>query len=156
MLLSYPALAHPFFFVMRIEAQSMQAALVSLAAAGANSGQIAETAVKKWRELDAVLSPIVGQHGVAALYKRALHLIRDDYPWLVAAHDGERVFGDFVSLKTALTRRTSAEASAANLALYECFHKTLVSLIGESLTDRLLKSILDNPLHGDAVQDTPS
>lgn len=134
----------------------MQAALVSLVAAGASSSEIAEIAVKKWRELNAVLSPILGQQGVAALYKRSLHLKRNDYPWLVAADDREVVFGDFISLKTALAKRSSAEASAANLALYQSFHITLVSLIGESLTNRLLKSILDNPLNGDAVQDTSS
>ena len=134
----------------------MQAVLVSLAAAGASSGQIAETAVIKWRELNTVLSPIIGPHGVAALYKRALHLIRDDYPWLVSAHDDELAFGDFISLKTALIKRTSAEASAANLSLYQSFHTTLISLIGESLTGRLLSSISDNPLRGDAVQDTSS
>jgi hypothetical protein len=136
----------------------MQAALLSLVAAGASSSQIAEAAVNEWREIDAVLSPIIGPHGVAALYKRALHLIRDDYPWLIAAHEyeDELLFNDFISLKTALAKRTTAEASAANLSLYQSFHTTLVSLIGESLTHRLLTSILDNPLRGDAVQDTSS
>lgn len=131
----------------------MQAALIRLAAAGASSSQIAATAVKKWQELDAVLSPVIGHAGVAALYKRALHLLRSDYPWLVSAHDAETTFGEFISLKAALTQRTSAEASAVNLALYLAFYKTLVSLIGESLTDRLLQSIWENPSHGDAVED---
>lgn len=131
----------------------MQAAPGGPTAAGASSSQIAETAVRKWREINAILSPILGQQGVAALYKRALHLTREEYPWLVAAHDGERVFGDFMPLKTALAKRSSAEGSAANLALFQSFQTTLVSLIGESLSTRLLKSFLDNPLNGDAVQD---
>ncbi|ARU26624.1 hypothetical protein [Cellvibrio sp. PSBB006] len=134
----------------------MQAALISLIAAGASSNQIAEAAVNEWREIDAVLSPIIGLHGVAALYKRALHLILDDYPWMISAHDEQLVLGDFASLKMALAKRTSAEASAANLSLFQSFHSTLVSLIGESLTDRLLISIVDNPLRGDAAQDIPS
>lgn len=134
----------------------MEAALVSLAAAGASSGEIAETAVKKWRELAVVLSPIIGQQGVTALYKRALHLIRDDYPWLLSNDDGEPVVDDFSSLEKALANRSSTEASAANLALYKSFHTTLVSLIGASLTDRLIASIFDNTLRGDAVQDTTS
>lgn len=121
-----------------------------------SSSQIADMAVKKWRELDAVLSPIIGQHGVAALYKRALYLIRNEYAWLASAHEGELVFGDFISLKIALTKQTSTEANAANLALYQSFYKTLVSLIGESLSDRLLFSMLDNSLDGDAVQDASS
>lgn len=134
----------------------MQTALLSLAASGASSSQIAEAAVIKWRELAAVLSPIIGQHGVAALYRRALHLIRKDYPWLVSAHEEELIFGDFIALKTALAARGSSEASDANMALFQSFYQTLVSLIGESLSDRLLKSILDNPLRGDAAQDTSS
>lgn len=134
----------------------MQAALVNLVAAGASSSQIAEAAVNKWQEIDAVLSPIIGPHGVAALYKRALHLIRDDYPWLIATHEEEIVVSDFISLKIALAKRTGAEASAANLSLYQSFYTTLASLIGESLTDRLLTPISENPLRGDAVQDTSS
>lgn len=130
--------------------------LLSLVATGASSSQIAEIAVKKWQEIDAVLSPIIGREGMATLYKRALHLIRDDYPWLTAAHEGELAFGDFVALKSVLSERTSAEASAASLALYQRFYKTLVSLIGESLTDRLLKSIEDNVFQGGAERDNSS
>ena len=132
----------------------MQEAMGRLTAtgAGASSSQIAEAAIRKWQEFDAALSPILGSHGVAALYERSLHLIHDDYPWLVSDQNEVRASGDFTSLKTALTKRTSAEASAANSLLYQTFHTTLVNLIGELLVDRLLKSTLDYPLHLDPAQ----
>lgn len=126
--------------------------LVSLVATGMNSNQIAEIAAEAWQEIDGVLSPIIGREGMAMLYKRALHLIRDEYPWLMAAHEGENAFADFAALKTALSERTKVEASAASLGLYQRFYKTLVNLIGEPLTDRLFKSIPDNALQREAKQ----
>lgn len=123
----------------------MKATFVRLAAEGATAKQVADEAVLKWRELDSALSPIIGKRGVTALYKRALHLIRADYPWLVAAHAGEFLFGDFVSLHTALTRQGGAVAASANLALYDSFYHLLISLIGLSLTERLLQSVQDHP-----------
>lgn len=134
----------------------MKATLLRLVAEGASSRQIADTAVLKWLELDAVLSPIIGQNGVAALYNRSIHSVQITYPWLVAAHESDVEYGDFATLRSALTKKTSAEASAANLALYQAFYNTLISLIGAPLTDRLLESISDEPSSGDAVQDPSS
>lgn len=130
--------------------------LVSLVAKGLSSNQIAEIAVEAWQEIDAVLSPIIGREGMAMLYKRALYLIREDYPWLLAAHEVEHAFGDFALLKMALSERSRGEARAASLALYQRFCKTLESLIGESLTDRLLKSIADTVFQDEAGRDNPS
>ncbi|HTF86264.1 MAG TPA: hypothetical protein VL987_16895 [Cellvibrio sp.] len=143
-----------FYNLIRIykEATFMPHNLISLVATGMNSNQIAEIAAEAWQEIDGVLSPIIGREGMAMLYKRALHLIRDEYPWLMAAHEGENAFADFAALKTALSERTKVEASAASLALYQRFYKTLVNLIGEPLTDRLFKSIPDNALQREAKQ----
>ena len=135
------------FFHLALQAQArpiMKATFVRLAAEGATAKQVADEAIIKWRELDNILSPIIGKRGMAALYKRALYLVRADYPWLASAHAGELSFGDFVSLQTALMKQTETVALTAGLALYESFYHLLFGLIGQSLTERLLQSFQDS------------
>lgn len=131
----------------------MKATFVRLATEGATAKQIADEVVLKWRELDGILSPIIGRRGMAALYKRALYLVRTDYSWLASAHAGELSFGDFVSLQTALMKQTDEVALAASLALYDSFYHLLFGLIGQSLTERLLRSFQDPPSDSYAQQD---
>lgn len=139
---------------MESAVQRIQAKLAQLSAQGANAEQIADAAVVAWRGIDAVLSPIIGQRGVAALYKRSLHLSRGDYPWLTTVAEGVLQTSDFTSLQTALARQTSANAVAANGALLHAFTELLTNLIGASLTERLLQSVLEHPFNGHAVQET--
>jgi hypothetical protein len=127
-----------------------------LLARGASPEQIAVTAVSTWLAVSAALSPIIGERGVAALYKRSLYLSRIDYPWLAAAHEGERASEQYACLQAALSQQTSSNAAAANAALLQTFHDLLTDLIGGSLTERLLRSVWDNQSSGDAVQDTSS
>ena len=47
---------------------AFEATFARLAAEGVDAGRVAEQAVATWRELDATLSPIIGQRGVDALY----------------------------------------------------------------------------------------
>ncbi len=145
----------------------MQAALAQLAAEGADAKRIADLSVSTWRDVDAALSPIIGQRGVAALYKRSLYLTRAEHPCLATVYDGELGPGEFDGLHAALSRQTSSEAAAANGALLQVFHDLLARLIGAALTDQLLRSASDHPSSekravgnpalddpGHAVQDT--
>jgi hypothetical protein len=140
--------------LMQSEARRIQATLAQLAAEGANAGRIADGAVSIWRDIDAALSPIIGQRGVAALFKRSLHLTRADFPALATMHDGEMQPGDFGALRSALSQQTSADAATANGALLQAFCDLLTSLIGGSLAERLLRSVENNLSSGHAVQDT--
>ena len=49
---------------------------------------------------------------------------------------------------------SEAEAEAAHCALLGNFRDLLTTLIGASLTDRLMRPLLDNTSSGSAVQDT--
>ncbi len=113
-----------------------------------------DTAVATWRDVDAALCPIIGQGGVAALFKRSLYLTRVDYPWLLAVYDGAVPPDEFTALYTALSQQPSATAAAANGALEQTFYDQLANLIGGSLTERLLGSILDNASSSRTTQDT--
>jgi hypothetical protein len=123
--------------------EKMQSSLSKRAAVGSDSDSIAASIVSVWRDIDAALAPIIGQRGVAGLFRRTLHLIRHDYPWLTAGLDSMADAMDFVALQSSLSQRTSANAVAANGALLQTFLEQLASLIGESLTERLLRNVLD-------------
>ena len=119
-----------------------------------DSAAIAAAAVSTWGEIAAALSTIIGHGGVVALYQRSLHLTRADYPWLSAADESELRVNGFAALGTALAQQTSLDAAAAQAALMHTFRDLLLSLIGSSLTERLLGSVWDPPSGGHAGQDT--
>ncbi len=136
----------------------MKSALAQQAANGVDPEQIADIALSTWRGVDAALSPIIGQRGVAALYKRSLYLTKAEHPSLAPVYEGELELGEFATLQLALSQQTSSDAAAANGALLQTFHELLAKLIGAALTDQLLRTVVgppsfDNPSSGDAVQD---
>ena len=91
-----------------------------------------------WSELDAALSPIVGPRGVEALGQRSLKLISTLHPWLAAGQPGEPTRFEPLRLAPLLAQHSNEEAQAAGNAFLQTFHGLLSSLIGLSLTDRLL------------------
>ena len=137
-------------------AEHTHASLARLATEGADALRIADSAVAVWRELDAALSPIIGLRGVAALFKRSLLLTAPGHPSLVAAHWVVETQGDFDSLRASLKQQSVASAIATNGALLQQFVDLLTNLIGESLTERLLQSVLDNPPGHASVQEPSS
>ena len=132
----------------------MQAALSQRTAEGADAGRIADLAALTWRDIDAALSPIIGQRGVAALYKRSLHLTRACYPWLATVYESTLQDGDFTALQTALSQQTSSAAAAGNSTLLRTFYDLLSNLIGQSLTERLLKSVSNGLSSDHAMRNT--
>ena len=141
---------------MQSEPGQSQESIAQRSAESADVARIADTAVSTWRDIAAALSPIFGHRGVAALFKRSVYLMRADYPWLAAAYGDGSQAGDFGALQTALLQQTGAQAAAAHGALQQTFYDLLARLIGASLTERLLRSVLDNPLSGHAAQDRSS
>lgn len=131
----------------------MQAIFAHPVAQDADAREIAEKAVATWRAVEAALSPIIGQRAVAALFKRSLALIRGDYPWL-SPREGDPQADGFTSLGTILSRQSDATAMAAHRMLLQTFLDLLASLLGESLTERLLKPVWDASSRAGAAQDT--
>jgi hypothetical protein len=130
---------------MQSEALRIQAAIADLAAINADAERVAGAAAATWHEIHAVLATVIGPGGVAALYQRSLHLIRGTYPWLTAAHEEPVRAGEFAALRSVLSQQRSAQVVAANGALLQTFYDLLSSLIGVSLTERLLRSVRNNP-----------
>ena len=118
---------------------------------GADTRLVADSALSTWQQIEDALSPIVGQHGVAALLKRSLQLTAATHPWLPhSAAAGEHL----KALHATLLQQSTSDARAAQAALLQNFHDVLSRLIGASLTDRLLQPVLDPSSICDASQDT--
>src|SRR5687768_5876591 len=114
---------------------------------GADTRLVADSALSTWRGIEAALSPIIGQRGVAALLGRSLQLTSATHPWLPQADT-------VAAVHAALLQQTAPDARAAQAALLQTFRDVLSRLIGASLSDRLLQPALEHSSSGDAAQDT--
>ena len=128
--------------------------LVSQVAAGADAAQVADACVNTWRAIETALTPIIGSKGVAALYTRSLHLASSAHPWLAALRESEPTAIDLVALKSVAAQQTGALAADGANALLQTFYQLLGSLIGPSLTERLLRSVWADSPGGAPLQDT--
>jgi hypothetical protein len=103
-------------------------------------GKAADVAMALWLPLESELSAIIGEGGFNSLYARSLYLIHASFPWLAAADSSRFVDFQLADLKTSLDCQSAAEASKASLMLLLTFTDILASLIGESLTNGILRS----------------
>jgi hypothetical protein len=122
--------------------------------ADASASQIANAIAATWVEIDAALTPIVGQRGLTALYKRSLYLTASAHPWLEGLQEGMQSTMDLDRLKSVVSQQSSADAVAGGSDLFRTFHDLLDSMVGPSLTERLLRSVWALSSHGPAAQDT--
>ena len=124
------------------------------------SASVAASIVATWSEIDVALTPIIGHQGVAALYKRSVHLALPSHPWLAAltsnSSNGISIDAtvDLDTLRTEFSRHDAAAARAAGDAMLRTFFELLTNLIGASLTERLLHSVWVNFLSDPSQQDT--
>ena len=124
---------------------------------GADAAGIAEAIVALCEQVGSELAPIIGQRGVAALYTRSLYLATAAHPWLELQAEPQGSM-DLSALKTAIAGQPSADAAAGGVAVLQTFHALLTSLIGASLTDRLLDAVWvhHSPSSGSPAQDSSS
>jgi hypothetical protein len=131
---------------MQAEAQGIQPMFARLATESADAVRIAEIAVSIWDDVGEALAPIIGQSGVAALLKRSIYLTRTAHPCLQAINENAPTYSGMVAfLQTVLAQQDRIEAIAVNAALLQNFHGVLITLIGASLTERLLRPVWETP-----------
>jgi len=129
------------------------APLAHRVAPNADSPQIADAVVATWHEIDAVLVPIIGKRGLAALYKRTVHVTAQAHPWMSVAHEGTLAVADFNELIPLIRQQDSATAMAGAATLFTTFHQLLASVVGSSLTERLMRSVWADSPNIDAEKD---
>ncbi len=110
----------------------------------------ADSAVAMWCDVCVALSPIIGLGGVSALYSRTISLNLAAFPWLMEAGKGS-VPDVFTSLGEQFSQQSKSVAGAAHDALLHSFVHILSTLVGASLTNRLLQAVWDK--HGVAVEE---
>jgi hypothetical protein len=93
-----------------------------------------------WTQLAAPLSLVIGAGGFESLYGRSVHLSQVTYPWLSASTESPAPDPLFHQLQKSLQQQPPALASEANCLLLVTFTNILGSMIGESLTSRILSS----------------
>ena len=120
--------------------QTMLDRLARSAAGNADAHAMADAAVESWDALLQQLAPLIGDKGVRALYSRSVHLGAATYPWLAGLPKSAPPAPVLAELRSALDARPAAEVQATCAALITTFTNVLATLIGETLTDRLLAS----------------
>jgi hypothetical protein len=135
------------------ESRPRVAASVLKVGEDAEVAQIADAILSTWSEVDEALRPVIGHGGVVALYKRSLYLTIPHHPWLTGAQGGVHATMDLATLKATLVQQSSADAAAACSAFLVTFKELLTSLVGLSLTERLLRSVWANSSSGPPAQD---
>lgn len=136
------------------ESDGIAAHLEHGAGANADPARVGEKVAATFRAIDDALSPIIGHRGVAALYRRSVHLASLTHPWLAQAHEGALTSLDLTLLAAVLAQQTTAQAVAGGAQLLQTFHSLLTTLVGPSLTERLLRPVWITFLSGPPAQDT--
>lgn len=109
--------------------------------------RVADVLVSILREIEAALAPTMGSRGVALLYRRSLYLTSSLRPLLAGTPKGAAetdADANFDALRVMLANQTSADAITDGTALLQTFYDLIVTLVGLSLTERLLRPVWAN------------
>jgi len=118
-------------------------ALGAGSAEDADAGTVATETLRAMGALLGELRPLVGDSAARALYLRSLHLAQSHAARPVS---DEPLADLLVALRRELAQLQSAETRAAGGALLSALVDLLVSLIGEPLTHRMLRTAWGVPL----------
>jgi len=135
------------------ESDGIAAYLTRAGSDGASSRQVAAAVTGAFQAIDRELAPIIGKRGVAALYKRTVHLASGTHSWLAAAKEEIPTALDVTALEAALAARTAADAADAGTLLLRSFNKLLTTLVGPLMAERLLRPVWATFLSGPSAKD---
>ncbi len=133
------------------ESRQIVASLAYRVGPNADIAKIAGAIVSILLDMDAALTPIIGQQGVIALYRRSLQLCASTYPRLAGTYDRVQAAMDLTALTSVLVEQSEADALFFGEVLLTTLYELLITLIGASLTARLLRDVWEPSL-----SDTPS
>ena len=123
------------------ESRRIVASLAHRVGPQADTASIAAAVVSILQDVGAALAPIIGQQGVAALYRRSFHLCVSTHPRLAATYDRVPAAMDLIALKSVLVEQTETDALFFGEVLLTTLYELLTTLIGPSLTARLLVGV---------------
>lgn len=150
----YRVLTIRYQFAMTAQSEESRQIVASLAhrvGPNADIARIAQALVTTLQDMGAALTPIIGQQGVVALYRRSIHLCASNHPRLAGTYDSVQSTLDLIALKSVLVEQSETDALFFGEVLLTTFYELLTTLIGPSLTARLLRDVW-----GPSLSDTPS
>jgi len=133
------------------ESRQIVASLAHRVGPTADIARIAQAIISTLRDMDLALTPIIGKQGLAALFRRSLHLCVSLHPRLSRTYDKVQSGMDLTALKSLIVEQSDADALFFGEVLLTTFYELLTTLIGPSLTERLLRGMWEPSL-----SDTPS
>ena len=125
--------------------EAIRRTLANRAGSAPDARAVAEGTLSIWSQVAAQLVPVNGARGVEVLFSRSLHLTSAAFPWLAIARNSGDSVGSLASFTARLEAREAAAAAEASHALLVTFTELLATLIGESLTQRLLSPVWAPP-----------
>ena len=128
------------------ESRQIVASLAHRVGPNADSERVAHAIVSTLQDLDAALTPIIGHQGVAALYRRSLHLCVSTHSRLAGTYDSVSATMDLTALTSILVEQSHIDALFLGEVLLTTFYELLTTLIGPSLTARLLRGVWEPSL----------
>lgn len=117
---------------------------------------VAACVVGTWQRIDRDLAPVVGPAGVAALYRRSLHVCARRHVALDPALGPATRTLDLEPLRAALLGQDAAQAAAIGADLLQTFHEILSRMVGPSLTERLTRSVWTDTAGDEPAEDQPA
>jgi hypothetical protein len=119
--------------------------LAQCAGGDSDANALAAATVATWSQISARLAPLIGTRGVDTLLSRTVYRTSVYFPWLAMARDSERGAAPLDGLRERLARQDAPVAAAASCEFLLTFTVLLATLIGDSLTDRLLDPVWAPP-----------
>lgn len=119
-----------------------------------DSDGIADVIIAMLLDTNASLVPIIGPKGVAALYRRSLHLSMSLHPRLTDICQPLADPLDLTQLKSLLIQQNKDDVIFFGEALLKALYELLVMLIGSSLSRRLLLDVWGTRLSTPPSQET--
>lgn len=135
------------------ESRQIVASLAYRVGPTADIAGIAEAIISILQDMDAALTPIIGQQGVVALLRRSLLLSASKHTRLAGTYERVQVTPDLIGLKTVLIEQSEADALFFGEVLLITFYTLLTSLIGPSLTAQLLRNVWEPSLSDTPLQE---
>lgn len=133
------------------ESRQIVASLAHRVGPTADIAGIADAIISILQDMDSALTPIIGQQGCVALLRRSLHLSASSHARLAGTYEHLQATPDRDGLKAVLLEQSEADALFFGEVLLTTFYTLLTTLIGPSLTARLLRDVW-----APSLSDTPS
>lgn len=140
-------------FALNEESRQIVASLAHRVGPNADTASIAQVIVSTLQDMDAALTPIIGRQGVVALYRRSLHLCASQHPRVAHISDRVQTALDLNVLNAELVSESEADALFFGEVMLITFYELLTTLIGPSLTARLLRDVWKPSLSDTSAQE---